>query len=590
MGKLNQAMTDLMRYNAAIMPQKRSVFNKNHSHATTLDSAYLVPIMWDRVVPGDEKKIRYSGLARMATPIHPVMDEAFLDVWAFYVPDRLWWCHAKEFYGENLDAEFNTDGEYVMPYLKPSQYCVQTNGDFRSNGLGSLNDYFGFPFGDTPNLVEADENPDLYCTAGLHRCYQRIWNEYFRNTSVQPAVLFNDGDTVTESELSEIMKIRKVCKLPDYFTSCLREPQAGEDVILPLGEWAPVVSRNTDVDLEEYYSYGVNGYMDSRDAIRFTNVHPNSPGYDTQGGYLDLGTNVVAYKDGTAYGVSNNTGYTYINPLHPMNLWADLTSASSTTINNLRAAITVQQLLEKDAIAGKFYQRILQAHFGVLTPDSTLSRCELLGASRTNIGMRQVLQTSSTVVDAGGNTTSTPQGNAAAVSVTNVANEWICNKAFTEPGFIMVLAAVRPIHSYSQGIDCLLTKLQRYDHYWPVFDNLGNQPVYAHELCTFFDRPSMMQRDYVFGYKPAWSEYKYKPNRVSGLMRPDAQGTLASWNYSTKFEGIPVLNSDFVSEDERLIDRTIAVPDEPQFLLDSYFEYTDIKSMSVHSTPGLTRL
>ena len=145
MAKMNQAMTDLLRYNAAIVPRKRSIFDKSHSHLTTLDSGYLVPIMWDRVLPGDEKKIRYSGLARMATPIHPIMDEAILDTWAFFVPDRLWWNHAKEFYGENKDASFNPDGEYVMPFLKPSQYYVFSNDSY--TGVNSLNDYFELPKG-----------------------------------------------------------------------------------------------------------------------------------------------------------------------------------------------------------------------------------------------------------------------------------------------------------------------------------------------------------------------------------------------------------------------------------------------------------
>lgn len=577
MAKLNQAMTDLMRYNAAILPRKRSMFNKNHSHATTLDSAYLVPIMWDRVLPGDEKKLRYSGLARMATPIHPTMDEAFLDTWCFFVPDRLWWCHAKEFYGENKDASFNPDGEYVMPYLTPSQYMVKNSGNNQSERIGGLNDYFGFPMGNPNAVVAFDDVPEMRVTAGLHRCYQLIWNEYYRNSSIQPALQLNDGDTVTADEWAVIREIRKVCKLPDMFTTLLREPQAGADVLLPLGEWAPVVTREANVD---YYENADPTW----DGLRMSTIS----GVPFPNGNVLLG---VATQNGQAtepvYATTvTGSEYAVENRLVPSNLWANLSSATASTINNLRSAITVQQLLEIDAIGGKRYQQILNAHFGVLTPDATLQRPELLGATRTNIGMRQVLQTSST-------DGTSPQGNAAAVSVTNVANEWICNKAFTEPGFIMVLAAVRPIHSYSQGIDPLLQKLQRYDHYWPVFDNLGNQPVYTREVFAQIGNAAMFTEDdakRVFGYKEAWQEYRMRPNRVSGLMRPEADKTLASWNYATNFKAVPYLNDAFVSEDPALIDRTIAVQSEPQFILDSYFEYTDIKNMSVHSVPGLTRL
>lgn len=608
MARMNQAMNDLLRYNAAILPQKRSMFNKSHSHSTTMDSAYLVPLMWDRVLPGDEKKIRVSALARMATPIHPVMDEAKFDVWAFYVPDRLWFAHAREFYGENKDASFNPDGMYVMPHLKPSQWRVnpKASASALGDGIHSLNDYFGFPI----MRFENDDHDDVFddvmnlrASAGLHRSYQLIWNEWFRNSSVQPALQLNTGDSVDFNEWSVINTIRKVCKLPDYFTTCLREPQAGADVSLPLADWAPVVSRNAAVSK----AYGAEHSVDSA-LIKVHEAIPrmSSDSYGSFSTPANLAENRFAMitTDGKVKMQPSDkldpqlvpNGVTGAN-FYFQNLWADLTSASAATINNLRAAITVQQLLELDNLAGKRYQQILQAHFGVFVPDGTLQRPELLGASRTTVGMRQVLQTSST-------DDVSPQGNAAAFSVTNVANEWICNKAFTEPGFIMVLGAIRPIHSYSQGLNPLLTKLDRYDHYYPVFDNLGNQPVpYSALFASYREGCNTYTVDgwkeatgQTFGYQEAWTEYRISPNRVSGLMRPDIglngdeHGSLASWNYSSNFDRFPILNDAFVSEDPALIDRTIAVQNEPQFLVDVYFDYTDIRSMGVHSVPGLTRL
>ncbi len=580
MSRYNEAIGDLLRYNVAMEPRKRSSFNKNHSHTTTFDSGYLVPIMWDRVLPGDEKKIRYSGLARMTTPLHPTMDDANLDVWCFYVPDRLWWTHAKEFYGENKDASFNPDGEYVMPYLKPSQYMVMdselkdVSGYDPTLGIGSLNDYFGFPRNKNAMTMFSstlDNDPEFRVTAGLHRCYQLIWNEWFRNSSVQPALQLNDGDNVTEAEWNVIKLIRKVNKRPDFYTSLLREPQAGDDVMLPLGEWAPVVTRDVNTDDVSLSSYPMNFRGSSGGSYNFYDIL----GYrtSTMSNQIEL---MGSERDGTLDGQT---------PLVPNNLWANLTDATSATINNLRAAITVQHLLEVDSIAGKRYQQILQAHFGVFTPDATLQRPELLGATRTPVGIRQVLQTSATVEGS-------PLGDTAAFSLTNVTNEWICNKAFTEPGFIMVVAAVRPSISYSQYLDPLLTKLNRYDHYWPVFDNLGNQPLYRYNVVMSgkdgFCTPAELKQ--VFGYMEAWTEYRVKQNRVSGLFRPDTPGSLSSWNYSVDLPYNSTLNSDFIEVDPQLIERTLAVQNEPQFLLDSYFEYTDIKNMSVHSVPGLTRL
>lgn len=600
MAKFDQAMMDLYRYNGALLPRQRSIFTKRHSHTTTFDSARLVPVMWDRVLPGDEKKISFSALARMATPLHPVMDEAMLYAWCFYVPDRLWWDHAKEFYGENLDASFNPDGEYVMPFIKPSQYMVynrhiDTDGtgeysdSYKYGDIGSLNDYFGYPVfqGLTENMdwSKIDDHLSTYCSAGLHRCYQLIWNEHFRNSSIQPALRLNKGDTVTDAEWEVIREIRNVNKLPDQFTMLLREPQAGDDVLLPLGDRAPVVSAVDNIDMEKYYDdAGPAASMWSADALRFANYHGGDGNYNaTTGQYLFLGDN---YTLGVSYDSASKDSM-FGAGLHPMNLWADLTSSTAATINNLRAAITVQQLLETDAAAGKYYHTVLSAHFGVFTPDAILQRSELLGACRASVNMRQVLQTSS-------GTDLSPQGNAAAVSITGISNELICDRAFTEPGFLLVLVSCRNVNSYSQGINPLLKKLQRYDHYWPVFDHIGYQPVYSSEVMASF-RPANVDIEYlesVFGYRPAWDEYRTMNNRVSGLMRPDVDGTLASWNYTTNFDTFekPILNSAFIEASPDPIDRTIAINTQPQFILDCYFDYTDVKNMSVRSVPGLTRL
>lgn len=572
MARINQAMQDLMRYNAALLPQNRTDCDKSHSHATTFDSGYLIPIMTDRVLPGDEKKIRVSALARMATPLHPVMDQANLDIWCFYVPDRLWWNHAKEFYGENLDASFNPDGEYQMPSIPPSWYMVDDQSGDPEDGIGSLKDYFGFPFCSDFGAAFTegiDDDLELWLSAGKFRCYQLIWNEWFRNSSVVPALRLNTGDTVSSSEWAIIKQKRLVMKNPDYFTSALREPQAGNDVLLPLGEWAPVVTRDVNVPSPGSEVLRLTGTDSALVNDRLLGVR------NTEDDLADV------YMTGQS--ASNASGASLVD-VTTANLWADLTSATAATINNLRAAITVQQLLERDAIGGKRYQNLLYAHWGVFTPDATLQRPELLGASRTSVGMRQVLSTSA----ADGRV-----GDTGAVSVTSVDNEWICNKAFTEPGWLMCLAAVRPVESYSQGIDIMDAKLNRYDHYYPVFDRLGNQPIQNREIYMYGDSGNVMDHTDLtttFGWKEAWIEYKIKQNRVTGLMRPGVPGSLATWNYSSYFSSLPILNSQFVSVDPTLIDRTIAVQSEPQFLLDVYFEYYDTKSMSAHSTPGLLML
>lgn len=560
MSRMNQAMTDLLRYDAALLPSVRSTFDKSHSHTTTFDSGALIPLMADRVLPGDEKKIFFSAVTRMATPIHPVMDQAIFDVWCFYVPDRLWYAHAKEFYGENKDAEFNPDGEYIMPYLKPSQYCV--HDEYHPElGIGSLNDYFGFPVMSTSDGIDRDSDSRNYVSAGLHRCYQLIWNDWFRNSSIQPSLQLNDGDLVTNAEWEVIRKLRYVNRYPDYFTTALKDPQSGPDVLLPISDYVPVVPRSTLVSDDEFNSSSLM-FRDSDgdtsiDALLIADDGRLYPDFDSP---INPATDV---------------------PLSPANLWAHLTDAGISTITNLRAAITAQHLFELRNSAGKRYQQILQATWGVLTGDATLQRPQLIGTTGKNyLGMRQVVQTSETSGDS-------PLGNVAAFSLTDVTNKMICNQAFTEPGILMIVGAIRPVTSYGgQGINSLWTQISPFEQFQPVFDGLSNQPIYNYELfASHGANPDDLHK--VFGYKPAWDEYRTMQNRVSGYMRPDVTGTLSSWNYSIKFDTQPLLDDAFVQVDPDLMDRVIATPDEPQFICDCYFSYHDTRSMSVHGTPGI---
>lgn len=562
MARMNQAMTDLLRYNAALLPRRRSRFAKGHSHTTTFDSGYLVPLMVDRVLPGDEKKITYNGLARMATPLHPVMDQAFFDVWCFYVPDRLWYGHAKEFYGENKYADFNPDGEYVMPHVKPSQYAVIDDESYTGTvgmPLGSLNDYFGMPVMSPGVAGQRDADSRNFVQAGLWRSYQLIWNEWFRNASIQPALQLNTGDEVTSEEWDVIKQIRKVNKLPDYFTTLLKEPQAGPDVLLPLGDYAPVVTGENHLNTAMTY-----------EPLLFT---------DLDGRVTDQRSLLGISSDGNV----NTAGKTDVSgtELTPANLWADLTNQSAATISNLRAAITTQHLLELHNMAGKRYQQIIQMVWGCLTGDSTLQRPELCGTYRSEVGMRQVLSTTET--------DTVPLGATGAYSLTNVNNAVICDKGFTEAGYLFVLGAIRPVISYSQGLNCLWTQLTPYEMYQPPFDGISNQPVYGYEIYMG-NNATNEELHRPLGYKPAFMEYRIMQNRVSGLMRPEVCQTLSSWNYSLNFDDMPVLDSEFIAVDPSFMDRAIATPDEPQFIVDSYFAYGDTRSMSVNATPGIDKI
>lgn len=549
MARYNEAMNNLMKYNTSILPRKRSGFDRSHNHATTFDSAYLIPIMCQDILPTDYVSLSVEALVKMATPYHPTMDTAYLDLFAFYAPSRLMWSNFTKFFGENEDAEYNDPGEYQMP-----------NFDYAGLEYTDLMDYMGLPY------LPRDDN---FVITGVKverfRMYQRVWNEWFRASELQNSVPLNLGDQVTSQEKANVFTLRKVGKLHDYFTSALPYPQAGDSVFLPLAGTVPVVTSENP--------HGLSSYPVT---------------FDTVIGRQKL----FGFDFGDAGQASTISSVDIIEPLPGNdnesqiafdNLYADMSRAASTTVNDLRIAVTTQQLLELDALGGLRYTSLLKSHFGCITADDVLQRTMCLGSTRQIIGMRTVAQTSSTA-------DGQALGDLGAFSQTRISDRKLVDQAFTEPGVLMVLCCVRPLHTYSQGLDCFFTKLNRFDYFYPVLDGLGNQPIYTRELVAFdSDDLSVVDPDTVFGYKPAWEEYRVAHNRVSGKMRPDVPQSLATWNYADYYSSRPTLSSSFISEDPSLIDRTIIVENEPQFIGDFAFNFIHERPIGVRGLPGLTR-
>lgn len=554
MAKMNEAMNNLMKYNASILPRKRSAFNRSHSHSTTFDSAYLIPIMIEPILPSDFMSLDVDSLVRMATPFHPTMDSAYLDIFAFYAPYRLLFDDAKAFFGENLDAEYNDLGEYEIP-------------SYYSEAITPLEDYMGI----SPCYTNIGTQLAMPYKMSIlpFRFYQRTWNEWFRASEIQPSVQMNYGSTVTQAEKSVVFQLRKAGKLHDYFTSALPRPQAGDAVFLPLSGSLPVVSQDAG------HSGNILG-----PGVRV--VSPGSHSSDfVLGVPANSGPGFTEYL--RAMEAPQDSISDYSNRVNFANLVARLDNSTALTISNLRNAITIQQLLELDALGGSRYSSIMKAHFGVLTPDDVLQRVQFLGTVRTEIGMRTVAQTS-------GSTEDNYLGELGAFSATRVDREPLISQAFTEPGYVMVLACVRPLHTYSQGIPWHFTALSRFDHYWPVFDGVSNQPIFTKELCAWSEADNdFVPEDRVFGYKPAWEQYRVALNRVSGLMRPNVPNNLATWNYADYYREAPILNGEFIEEDENLIDRTIAVQNEPQFIGDFHFNLYHERPIGARGIPGLTR-
>ena len=524
----------------------RARFKRDYSLLTTMNEGDLIPIYCDEVLPADTAKIDLNALMRMSTPLYPVMDNCYCDFYFFFVPSRLLWEHFENLMGQNDSTFWAEKVEYTTP---------KTTAPTGGWNVGTLADYFGIPTG-----IE-----NLQVNSLPFRAYVKIWNEWFRDENLQQPVTMsktdattagsNAGAALTDAEAGGLPL--KVCKYKDYFTSCLPAPQKGDQVKINTsnGNVLPLLEDGTPA-----YKYSPNSF-----AFGPNNYWSN----DTTGSTNNQITAITSEGSGNGNRYNDAEGN-----LAKVTLGVDMNAVS---INELRQAIAVQHILERDARTGTRYKEILQGAWGVTSPDARLDRSEYIGGYRLPININQVIQTSST-------DSTSPQGNTAAFSMTTMSRNMATYSA-TEHGFIIGLAAVRVDHSYQQGLSRLWTRSTRFSYYDPMLANLGEQAVLNQEIYA----QGNAQDEEVFGYQEAWADYRYRTNMITGEMRSTYAQTLDAWHYADKYTSLPTLSSDWIKEGTENIDRTIAVQSDNsrQFICNFYFDQTWTRAMPIYSIPGL---
>lgn len=555
--------------NPTRIDMSRSRFDRSSSYKTTFNVGQIIPFYVDEVLPGDTFSIDTSKVVRMQTLLTPVMDDIFLDTYYFFVPNRLTWNHWKQFMGENTESAWIPSVEYEVPQLTAPE------GGWN---IGTIADYMGIPTGVS----------GLSVSALPFRAYALIMNEWFRdenlsdplNIPVTDATVqgVNTGTFVTDVAKGGLPYT--AAKYHDYFTSALPAPQKGPDVTIPVGTAGPypvvaqsnIVPNPGDVGLK-FVPYNAT----------FTNAGQQWTGQvnELRGNTGASGAIGTPTAQNSSFGVVT-TNFQFdgsAEKIIPNNLWAiDSGEAAVATINQLRLAFQIQKLYERDARGGTRYIEILKSHFGVTSPDARLQRPEYLGGNRIPININQVVQSSST--DASG----TPQGNTAAYSLTS-DNHSDFTKSFVEHGFLIGVMVARYRHTYQQGLERFWSRKDRFDYYFPVFANIGEQAIKNKEIYA----QGTEKDDEVFGYQEAWADYRYRPNRVTGEMRSSAPQSLDVWHLGDDYESLPSLSDSWIREDSKTVNRVLAVSDNvsAQLFCDIYVRNFCTRPMPLYSIPGL---
>lgn len=550
---LNQ---NTFQQNATRLNVSRSKFHLPFKWTGSFNASQIVPVFsYSDVLPGDTFKVDMSAVIRSTTPVGPTMDDAFVDFYFFFVPHKL--ALGREMFSpsvasSNYSWEAFIGAQYGTLNVPTPASNTILKMSMKTRTAGTYADALGLPGTSTAYDISALEP----------LAYAKVWNDYFRDPNTQnpiyasvsggKCVLSNWESSATSNVYD--LKLLNACRNHGYFGSCLPWPQRNTtSITTPLGVKAEVKTGPVN-------SFG--------DTSQYSLLWQNSAtgttvGYQLLLGQNDLGQTITDDEGAFTWGEVR---------LRPSNLYADLTTATASSINELRLAFQTQKYYEELARAGSRYGELKAGFFCTDDSDAT-DKVEYLGGKRIPLNTTQVCSTNGT-----------DTGNTGAFSLTSDADHYF-TKSFKDWGTLLCVGVVRTRDSFYQGLDKRYTRFNRLDYYWPTFANIGEVGVSKGEIY----KTGASTDDEIFGYQEAWAEYRYLSDKVTGVVLP-TNATYKYWTYAHNFASTPTLSDYIQGTYVNNVDQTLKAGSTSsgfQFLAQCYFNIEAIRPMPTYSIPGL---